>query len=296
MIKFYTGDDIIYKIGLSCLSAGISRASLPVLKQVSLRYRAKITAILVIMLSFVILSPGKSLCAQDEEHSVRKSKHFIVYYSEVPTAYASKVTRSAEHYYKSIINYLGFNRFNFWTWEKRCKVYLYPTQERYQEATDAEPWSTGRVHVTKKEISTYAGKEEFLDYTLPHEMGHIIFREAIGTDKSLPLWIDEGVATLQEKDREKYLLTAKMLVKEKNFIPLSELSSIRGYDEISPALFYSESASIMEFLIEKFGKRKFVLFCHRLRDGEGWQEALLRTYKFENLEALERAWVESVTG
>ncbi len=249
---------------------------------------------LVTALVLVFLSCGNGLYAQDKEWSIKKSKHFIIYYRGVPTEYAAKVARKAEYYYKKIINYLGFNRLNFWTWEKRCKIYLYPSREEYLRATNAKSWSSGRVHVIKKEINTYAKKGQFLDYILPHEMGHIIFREAIGYDKNLPLWIDEGVAILQEKDREKYLLAARTLIKEKSFIPLNELSGIRGYGEVSPLSFYSESASIMEFLLERFTRRKFVIFCRSLRDGIGWREALLKTYRFESLEELERAWVEGL--
>jgi len=247
-----------------------------------------------IALALILLSCGNGLYARDEEWNVKKSKHFIVYYREAPTEYAGKVARRAEHYYKKIINYLGFSRLDFWTWEKRCKIYLYPSREEYLEVTNARSWSTGRVHVIKKEIVTYAKEQQFLDYILPHEMGHIIFREAVGYNKSLPLWIDEGVAILQEKDREKYLLAARALIKEKSFIPLNELSEIRGYGEVSPLSFYSESASIMEFLLKRFSRRRFVIFCRSLRDGTGWREALLKTYKFESLDELERAWVESI--
>jgi len=248
----------------------------------------------VLALALIFLSCDNSLYARDQEWTIKKSKHFIVYYREVSSRYASRVARQAEHYYKSVITYLGFNRFDFWTWEKRCKIYLYPSQEEYLEATNAESWSIGRVHVIKKEIVTYTKEKQFLDYILPHEMGHIIFREAVGFDKDLPLWIDEGIATLQEKDRDKYLLTARIFVREKNFISLEDLSNIRSYTQISPLVFYSESASIMEFLLERFSRREFVMFCHRLRDGEEWEDALLRTYKFEDLQQLEDVWINGI--
>jgi len=277
------------------LFTGMRQVGSPTSRQANVAYKTKIRLGLALVLAFIFLHPGSGLYAQQaEDLSVKKSKHFIIYYSEVSSGYASRVARQAEHYYKSVINYLGFNRFDFWTWDNRCKIYLYPNQESYQEATDAEHWSTGRVHVGKKEISTYAQREQFLDYILPHEMGHIIFREAVGFDKDLPLWIDEGIATLQEKDRDKYLLTARIFVREKNFISLEDLSNIRSYTQISPLVFYSESASIMEFLLERFSRREFVAFCHRLRDGEEWEDALLRTYKFENLQQLEDAWINGI--
>jgi len=122
-------------------------------------------------------------------------------------------------------------------------------------------------------------------------MGHIIFREMVGFDKKLPLWLDEAVAVLQEKDRERYLAIAGKLIKKGDYIPLDELSGIKSYKSIDEQTFYSESASIIDFLLNKYGRDTFVAFCRRLRDGEEWEKALLRTYRFEDLKELQEAWV-----
>ncbi|MBU4140685.1 MAG: hypothetical protein KKA80_02195 [Candidatus Omnitrophica bacterium] len=232
--------------------------------------------------------------AQSEPWNIKKSKHFIIYYREAPKEYISEVKRRAERYYQSITDYLGLMRFNFWTWDERCKIYLYPNRREYLRDTRSASWSRGGVHIIKKEIVTYVEKEQFFDYVLPHELGHIIFREVVGFDKRLPLWIDEAVAVLQEKDRQSYLTAAGELAGEGRHIPLDELSQIRNYQQVSPPAFYSESASIIGFLLEEFGRDRFIAFCRRLRDGEDWEEALLRTYKFEDLGALEEAWLDSL--
>ncbi|MEA3561000.1 MAG: peptidase MA family metallohydrolase [Candidatus Omnitrophota bacterium] len=232
--------------------------------------------------------------AGDEQWNIKKSKHFIIYYQQAPREYVGRVANSAEHYYKSITDYLGFRRFNFWTFDRRCKIYLYPEQKEYLEGSQGISWSSGSVHVIKKEINTYVREDEFFDHVLPHEMGHIIFREVIGFDKQLPLWIDEAVALLQEKDREKYLTAARGMVKDKSYLSFKELSGIKDYGSLRPFIFYSESASIIEFLLEEFGREKFVSFCRRLRDGQDWEQALLRAYRFESLEELEKAWVDGL--
>lgn len=248
-----------------------------------------------IAIAFVCVSLFCSgLEAQDEQWNIKKGKHFIIYYQEGSRQYLSKVASKAEHYYKSITNYLGLRRFDFWTWQKRCKIYLYPGRGQYLAGSRRASWSKGSVHVIRKEIFTYTGKEEFLDYVLPHELGHIIFREVVGFDKQLPLWIDEGVALLQEKDRQRYLEFAVKLVKKGNYLSLDDLSRIRGYQNIDPAVFYSQSASMIEFLLEKFGRKNFVAFCRCLRDGKEWKKALIETYGYDDLEEIERAWVSSL--
>ncbi len=241
-----------------------------------------------------MVSAQSGTLATTSDWKIEKSKHFIVHYQEASRGYISKVKRYAEHYYKSITNYLGFRRFNFWTWEERCKIYLYPNRAQYRLTTGALPWSEGRVHVISKEIVTYVGKEESLNYVLPHEMGHIIFREVVGYEKSLPLWIDEAVAILQEKNRQGYLKAARKLVNTGEYIRLAELSQIEDYQGVPPDTFYSQSASMVDFLLREFGRKTFVAFCRRLRDGERWERALLEAYKFDDLESLERVWVDSL--
>ena len=173
----------------------------------------------------IFLSLAQAL-AEDGPWKVKKSKHFIVYYQQATDDYRSRVAQRAEHYYRSITDYLGLRRVDFWTWGQRCKIYLYPDRQAYLKSSESSSWSRGKVHVIKKEITTYVAREEFLDYVLPHEMGHIIFREAIGFEKRLPLCIDEAVAVLQEKDRQRYLRTAKKLVQQERFLPLDELFQI----------------------------------------------------------------------
>ena len=229
--------------------------------------------------------------AKRDDWNIKKSKHFIIYYQKGSDEYISQVARYAERYYKSITDYLGFRRFNFWTWKKRCKIYFYLDREEYLKDTNVANWSRASVHVIRKEIATYVKREQFVDYILPHELGHIIFREEVGFDKELPLWLDEGIAVLQEKDRKRYLAVAREMAREGGYAPLDELSKIRSYEQISPLNFYAESASLVEFLLREFGGDRFVTFCRRLRDRGEWEEALRKTYKFEDLKALEEAWV-----
>ena len=254
----------------------------------------------IVLIALVFLFFGSVKAQTDSsldlnDWKIEKSKHFIIYYQEASSRYINKARSYAEHYYKSITDYLGFRRFNFWTWEKRCKIYLYPSREEYLKDTGRVSWSKGSVHVIKKEIVTYAWEAEFFEHVLPHEMGHIIFRVLVGFEKKLPLWIDEAVAVLQEVDRAKYLAGARNLVRQGSHISLTELARASDYGQIEPSLFYSQAASIVHFLLEKFGRNRFVIFCRCLRDGEGWEEALLSTYKFENLEGLEETWINSLS-
>jgi len=243
----------------------------------------------------LLLCPLKSFCAETAWNSLAKSKHFLVYYQQAPDDYINRLIMEAERCYKNIANYLGFARFDFWIWDNRCKIFLYPDEESYLKATGAAAWSRGHVRILEKEVSTFIWQEMFFDTILPHEIGHIIFREFVGYTKTLPLWLDEGVACMQEYESKERLATAKCLVNLKLYTRLEDLSKINDSAVIIPFIFYNESASLVDFLLRKYGRNKFVDFCRSLRDGSDWQQSIRGVYKVRNLDELERNWVEDLT-
>ena len=226
---------------------------------------------------------------------VVKSDHFIVYYQEAPPGYIDEFITKAEGYYNTIVTELGFTRFEgFWLWDKRCKIYIYKSIKEYQKATGQPAWSGASTSISKRTISTLLYKNDFIDITLPHEMGHLIFREFIGAKTYLPLWLDEGIACLQEKTYQRNrLASAKGLIASGFFIPLEKLSRIRGDTLMMPNTFYAESVSIVEFLLKRYGKNKFVDFCRSLRDNKGdWRAVLTGSYKFKDLSEMNDEWMK----
>jgi hypothetical protein len=250
--------------------------------------RKWISWVLLISLLFI---PFAADAAGESWNNIEKSKHFLIYYQDAPSDYINRLAREAEYHYRNITEYLGFARFDFWIWDNRCKIFLYPDAETYLGTTGVVSWSRGHVQVAKKEISTYIWQEMFFDTILPHEIGHIIFREFVGYNKALPLWLDEGVACMQEYESKERLATAKCLVNLNLYTHLEDLSKIRDSGVIIPLIFYNEAASIVDFLLKRFGKNKFVDFCRSLRDQPDWQQSLRGVYKVKNLDDLEKIWV-----
>ena len=254
---------------------------------------AGLISILSLIISFVFLH----ICSAQEgaEWNVEKSSHFIVYYKEAPEDFIKHVIGNSENYYHRIASDLGFNRYNFWLWDERAKVYIYNNILDYQVATGQPFWSGGNASVKDKIISSFPYAHDFFETVLAHEMGHIIFREFVGFDNNaVPLWLDEGVASYQE--RSKYS-QADTLVREAigsgKFIPLEKLPQI-GEQFSMPAdtaqLFYTESFSAVDFLIKKFGKDKFVTFCQSLRDKKSMDRALASSYSFSDVGQMQEAW------
>ena len=223
------------------------------------------------------------------------SDHFIVYYQEAPSGYVNKVIEAAERYYKDIVFELGFTRFEgSWDWDKRAKIYLFKNTQDYKDKSDEPAWSSAGVNVAKREIITFVGNDNFFENTLPHELGHIIFREFVGNRRKLPLWLDEGIAAyLEKRFNKERLRIVKVLLSYGLFINLEELEKINVRNMFMPDLFYFESASIIDFLLEVYGKEKFFVFCNALKElpeYEDWHKALFSAYKIDSSMQLNSEW------
>ena len=229
---------------------------------------------------------------REETWSSKKSSHFTVYYKTQGTGdYADAVLKSAEDYYETITDALGFRRFEFWTWDKTCKIYLYPSSTEYYVETRQPAWSGASVHVKEKVIQTFLNQDSFNETILPHEMTHLILREFVGYTTSLPLWLDEGIASLSEKQHDWYLTFSRVLVKSSVFIPLEKLTEINKEGLVMPGVFYAEAASVVSFLLETYGRDKFIDYCRKLRDNKDWKKSLKEVYGFQSLSEMNEKWI-----
>lgn len=258
-----------------------------------------------------------------------KGEHFIVYFNpseqgnppqEAEIDFAKEVLHKAELYYQRIALDLGYPRYSeFWTWDKRVKIYIYPDHTSYLKATNYPEWSHGMADYNKKEILSYSLSKTFLDSILPHEMAHLIFRDFVGFKGDIPLWLDEGVAQWEEvekrqdlksKIRELYDKDSLLTVSDIMKLDIRNLKRMDGL-HIRPIItkkgekgilfltsdnllntYYIQSVSLVGFLIDKYGSSGFADFCRSLRDGKTVESALVSAYPthIRNLEEFEKNW------
>jgi hypothetical protein len=135
---------------------------------------------------------------------------------------------------------------------------------------------------------------------LPHELTHVLqeeyFRPARGQDLDVPLAIQEGLSIMAEQgDKSHHVQLAGTALAGPRAIPLQQLLLLRRYDQAeTPALFYAESYSFMEFLRGKMTRGQYGDFLGHLRSGEPVDEAVrlaLAMPQSENfLQRLDVAW------
>lgn len=258
--------------------------------------RSKTVFFLSVITSCLIFFNALNCPAQEETKNhwlVKKGTHFIIYYApDFKLSRVEQLLREAENYYSQITEDLGFRRFNFWTWDNRCKIYLYDTAEHYYNSTQQPQWSRASVHIKDRVIHAFSIETYFFNTILPHEMGHLIFREFAGYTTPLPLWLDEGIATFVEKDKGVRLDKAKEIIKSLAFIPLPQLTELNISNMTDPDTFYAEASSIVEFLLKKYGGKKFMEYCRLLRDKGNWYDGLRGIYGFSDLYDMNDKWME----
>ena len=229
-----------------------------------------------------------------------KGEHFIVYFLQ-DTKFAKKVLNKAEEHYSKIADDLGYARHsNFWVWNKRVKIYIYPDGDSYLSYVtehDYAAWSVGLANYKKKEIISYVQSGGFLDGVLPHEITHLIFRDYVGQE-NIPIWIDEGVAQWEEKGKRQ-LVKKKMreMLQCHKPIPIERMTMLNigeCKNKVIVELYYVQAVSLIDFLITQYGSDNFIFFCRHLRGGKDINEALKFTYptSIRNLDVLEDKWLK----
>jgi len=277
--------------------------------------RSLIRSIIVVL----CFSNCATVCfAQDWQES--GSEHFIVYFTQ-DKEFAQEVLNKAETYYIQIASDLGYPRYaEFWTWERRVKIYIYPDRDAYQKVSNQPGWSEGMADYRNKRIISYAHGEGFLDTLLPHEMAHLIFRDFVGFKGEVAVWLDEGVAQWAEPfKRERVKAVSKYLLKNGRLFSVADIVnldirkvsgnnkvdihsipdkegkriflSLNGKNVVD--IFYVEAISLVGFLITHYGADSFTDFCRQLRDGKSLEEALSFAYSthINSVEDLESEWL-----
>ena len=256
----------------------------------------------VCFITFLFLLINNKAYSQLEKQL--KDKHFVVFYSPVvDETIARGVLRASERYYDRIANEIGYARYaNFWTWEERVKVVIFSDHVSFAKTTGQPLWSKGYAQresqiFKSRSIVTYPQEHDFMDGLLPHEISHLILLDFVGSKSRIPIWFDEGVAQLQEKNK-KMLADQLMrkLVPSKQYIPLQILAQWDIRNENDPKkvmVFYAQSLSVVDFMIRNYGSHRFGNLCRGLKDGLSFEKALKSAYTslFDSLLDLEEKWV-----
>lgn len=156
--------------------------------------------------------------------------------------------------------------------------------ERYDEMT------TTLGMVVSDDTMLLLGNASNLERTLAHELSHIVVGQATRNPLGgLPRWLDEGLAMYAEGDLP--AANRRALDRAIRSDALISVRSLSGYagDPAQVDLFYAESYSLVNFLLEDYGRDKMHALLDAFKEGAYQEDALREVYGF-GLDELDAQW------
>jgi hypothetical protein len=128
-----------------------------------------------------------------------------------------------------------------------------------------------------------------------HEIAHLVQRAALKGAYNPPDWVTEGVAVyLQSQPIGGQREAVESAIRNNSVLSVRSMSSASsGALSSNVLLFYGESWSLVQFLIDTYGEQKFADLYRAIDAGAGTPGALQQVYGF-NEDGLENAWRSSV--
>lgn len=141
-------------------------------------------------------------------------------------------------------------------------------------------------------MSVSGTRERVLDSVLPHEISHTIFASHFCRHGNyMPRWADEGACTTveHESEKRKHRGHLKNFLKTGRGLPFNYMFRLEDYpDDIMPL--YAQGHSVVQFLIDQAGPRKFVEFIDRGMASNNWPAALKKVYLYDSIGNLQVSW------
>lgn len=202
---------------------------------------------------------------------------------------AKEVSDQAEQSYQRIM--VDTNLFSFQQ-RQLYQIVVYGSQEEYRRKTGQPDWSGGCS--LGNSIYTFGGPQ--MNSTIAHEMTHLIWFEYMGRADMDQRWVNEGLATYEELKagaRGETFAIARQTLRDTplsidqlvHLVPATER-------ERTVTLWYAQSESLVQFMIERGGRMGFAQFLEALKDGRQWDDAVRAAFpgNWTTLPDLVTAW------
>jgi len=127
---------------------------------------------------------------------------------------------------------------------------------------------------------------------VPHELAHLVVdqygRSCVGGSR--PTWLDEGLAMVAEGEpADDVIADINRGIEENAFEPLRSLTGSFAADYDQAGMSYSQSYSVVDYLLNTYGAEKIQKLLLVLADGSGYDQALQQVYGL-NVDSLETEW------
>lgn len=182
-------------------------------------------------------------------------------------------------------------------------VYVYASATDLQSALflGGEEWQSGHANpklgVVLMAITPGPGQSIEMETFIPHELAHVmLYRSVAEGYDSLPVWLNEGIASLAElypnPDYDQALMTAS---KNGSLLAIEDLCDAFPLDASRAFLAYAESQSFVRFLRDTYGTPGLFSLASAYADGLSCDQGMVRALG-TSMASLDTRWRESVLG
>ncbi len=250
---------------------------------------ATVVAILISVQTFAQRGPHQQPSVQQH---VAHSQNFIVF--AATPQFAAQVSQAAEEYRSKLATYwLGKE---LPSWSERCPVHVLASPQLGAGGETRFAPVPGGVGNWMMQVQ--GTEERVLDSVLPHEITHTIFathfapyNSAPPFDRYLPRWADEGACTTveHEEEKSKHRHFLQDFLRTGRGIAFNKMFGLKDYPkDILPL--YAQGHSVVQFLLDQGGPRKFVGFLEDGMRNGAWQVAMKTHYEYESIGELQTQW------
>ena len=180
------------------------------------------------------------------------------------------------------------------------RLYIYASSEDLRGSMIFPQEWTGGVAFTEYGVVTIGipPNASGLDWgkgAITHELTHLVVHQVtFNPYNSMPTWLDEGLAMTSEGELDaQFLDTLSSAISNDALISVRSLASPFSAYSYEAILSYAESAEVVTYLIDTYGRDKMFQLLNAFAQGSGYDEALTAVYGL-NMDTLNAAWLVSL--
>lgn len=182
--------------------------------------------------------------------------------------------------------------------DEEIDMYIYANSTDMRDAVLYEPgWTGGQAFATYNIVIIGINQDnlEWGKSTVAHELTHVITGHlTFNCLWGVPTWLEEGLATysegkLDDASQENF----DKAVKDNTLMSLRALNGQFSEKSDKADLSYSQSFSVVKYLIETHGREKMSALLAAIREGKTADESLQQVYGLDT-DGLEDAWRKAI--
>ena len=237
-----------------------------------------------------------SVLFDDNRYTWRKiqSGQISLYWYEGDNAFAGEILKSAESALARLSRDTGA------TLSRPVKLYIYASsRDLLGSMINPQEWTGGVAFTRYGAVAIGIGTGE-LDWgksAVVHEFTHLVIGQmTLSPYGDIPRWLDEGLAVYNEGPlAPEFAAALAQVVANKTLISVRSLASPFSALPSKAVLSYAESQSIVNFLINNYGKDKMFELLTTFKEGADYDGALKKVYGFD-MDGLSTLWQQSLSG